>query len=156
MLPPENAIHTHTASIDIEASPQAVYDLVSDITRMGEWSPEAVGGTWNEGATGTVGDWFVGDNRQGEREWSRNCEVAAADPGKDFTFVVDGVEKNCTWWSYEMAEIGSGTRLTENWWMVNKTPALAAADPEVYDARIVNTEFGMQQTLAAIKAAAEA
>ena len=155
MLPPDSAIHTHTASIDIAASPQEVYGMVSDITRMGEWSPEATGGSWTDGGTGAVGDWFVGDNQAGEREWSRDCQVAAADPGKDFTFVVGGVEANCTWWSYEMDEIEDGTRLTERWWMVNKTPAMAAAAPEVYDARIINTEFGMQQTLAAIKAAAE-
>lgn len=45
MKPAENAIHTSEASIDIAAPPEAVYAMVSDITRMGEWSPEAVGGT---------------------------------------------------------------------------------------------------------------
>jgi hypothetical protein len=28
------------ASIEIQTSPDAVYDLVSDLPRMGEWSPE--------------------------------------------------------------------------------------------------------------------
>jgi polyketide cyclase/dehydrase/lipid transport protein len=34
------------ASIEIHASPEAVYDLVSDLPRMGEWSPENIGGEW--------------------------------------------------------------------------------------------------------------
>jgi Polyketide cyclase / dehydrase and lipid transport len=34
------------ASIEINASPEAVYDLVSDLPRMGEWSPENIGGEW--------------------------------------------------------------------------------------------------------------
>ena len=155
MKPAENAIHTSEASIDIAAPPEAVYAMVSDITRMGEWSPEAVGGTWAEGSTGAVGDWFVGDNATPEREWSRDCQVAAATPGEDFTFVVGGIEENCTWWSYEMQPTEAGTQLTERWWMVNKTPAMAAASPEMYDARIAMTGPMMEQTLASLKAAAE-
>ena len=155
MRPTEDAIHTHEVSIDIAASPETVYGLVSDITRMGEWSPEAVGGTWNEGSTGAAGDWFTGDNRSGEREWSRECQVAAATPGEDFTFVVGGIDANCTWWSYEMQPTDQGTQLTERWWMVNKTPAMAAAPQDMYDARVAGTEASMQQTLEALKAAAE-
>jgi Polyketide cyclase / dehydrase and lipid transport len=37
------------ASIEIQASPEAVYDLVSDLPRMGEWSPENIGGEWQGG-----------------------------------------------------------------------------------------------------------
>ena len=38
------------ASIEIHASPEAVYALVSDLPRMGEWSPENIGGEWQNGA----------------------------------------------------------------------------------------------------------
>ena len=44
------------ASIEINASPEAVYDLVSDLPRMGEWSPENIGGEWQDGGSGKVGD----------------------------------------------------------------------------------------------------
>lgn len=155
MRPTADAIHTHEASIEIAASPEQLYDMVSDISRMGEWSPEAVGGRWIDGGSGEVGDWFVGENETPDRSWERECEVAAAEPGRDFTFVVGGVEANCTWWSYELEPSESGTRVTERWWMVNKTPAMAAAPQEVYDQRIAYTETMMQQTLAALKAAAE-
>src|SRR5262249_3904138 len=42
------------ASIEIQASPEAIYDLVSDLPRMGEWSPENIGGEWQGGGRGTV------------------------------------------------------------------------------------------------------
>ena len=56
MKAPTEAIHSQHASIEINASPETVYGMVSDITRMGEWSPEAVGGRWMDGGSGQVGD----------------------------------------------------------------------------------------------------
>lgn len=161
MQPPKERLAYHDASVYIEAAPLAVYQMVSDITRMGEWSPEAVGGNWLNGGTGQAGDWFEGYNRTPDREWTRECEVARAEPGRDFTFVVGGVEANCTWWSYEMAatgiDTGTGpsTMLTERWWIVNKTPAMAAATEEQFQARVAMTATMLQDTLAAIKKAAE-
>ena len=43
------------ATETIAADPGALYDLVSDLCRMGEWSPEATGGRWVGGATGRSG-----------------------------------------------------------------------------------------------------
>lgn len=155
MQPPNEVLAYQEASLTIGADPVAVYALVSDITRMGEWSPENVGGEWLDGGAGQVGDRFEGRTRTPEREWSRGCEVACAQPGRDFTFVVGGVQANCTWWSYEMTPAGIGTRLTERWWIVNKTPALAAASPEQFDARVDATEAMLTATLAALKVTAE-
>lgn len=59
---------TGQARIEIDASPQRVYELVSDITRMGEWSPECYRCEWLDGATtATVGARFRGHNRLGPR-----------------------------------------------------------------------------------------
>ena len=156
MKPAADAQFSNSVSIDIAAAPEAVYELVSAVDRMGEWSPEATGADWVDGGTGQKGDWFTGHNRTPEREWSRECEVACADVGSDFTFVVGGVEANCTWWSYEMEPVDGGTRLTEHWWFVNKTPAMAAATEEQVAARVAMTGPMMEQTIAAIKATAEA
>ncbi|MEM9610705.1 MAG: SRPBCC family protein [Actinomycetota bacterium] len=157
MRPGTDAIASHAVDIEIDAPPEQLYDMVSDITRMGEWSPESVGGRWLDGGTGRVGDWFVGANETPERSWERECEVAAAEQGRDFTFVVLGVEQNCTWWSYEFEPgAGGGTTVTERWWIVNKTPAMAAATPEQFAARAAHTETMMRDTLAALKRAAEA
>ena len=51
----------HQESIDVAAPPAAVYALVSDMPRMGEFSPETVGGRWADGATGSVGDSYFGE-----------------------------------------------------------------------------------------------
>ena len=40
------------AEIDIAAPPEAVWDLISDVTRMGDWSPECYRCTWLDGGTG--------------------------------------------------------------------------------------------------------
>ncbi len=156
MQAPADAIAVHEASVEIAASPEAVYALVSDLPRMGEWSPENQGGTWLDGGTGNVGDWFEGFNKSGEREWLRPVEVAVADPGKDFTIAVTGVEANCTWWSYEMEPSGAGTKLTERWWVVNLTEAMAAATEEQRQARFAATPAMLQTTVEGVKATAEA
>ncbi len=155
MQPSPEAIASEQASIDIAAPCDAVYALIADIERMGEWSPEAVGGTWLDGASASVGSRFEGHNRSGEREWSRMCEVVVADVGVDFTFVVGGIESNFTWWSYEMEPTTTGTLLTERWWMVNKSPAMAAATEEQFAERRAFTKTMLVDTLAALKAVAE-
>lgn len=155
MNPPDQVLASHEANIDIAASPESVYDLVSDLGRMGSWSPESVGGSWKDGGTGKVGDWFEGHNKSGEREWTRESEVAVAEPGVEFTFVVGGVEANCTWWSYQLAPSELGTSLTEKWWIVNKTPALQAMTDEQFQGRVGFTLGSIETTLTAIKAEAE-
>ena len=74
---------TNEAKIHIEASPDSVYAMVADITRMGEWSPENTGGKWLGGASGAaVGARFRGTNRAGIAVWATNVTVTAAEPGR--------------------------------------------------------------------------
>jgi hypothetical protein len=152
---PGDAIHTAEASIDVSASPEVLFDMVSDIVRMGEWSPEATGGHWLDGGSGEVGDWFMGDNTVDGRDWSRACQVAKADRGQDFTFVIGGFEANCTWWSYEFEPVDAGTRVTERWWMVNLTPGMQGASPEQRTQRVESTQPNIDRTLAQLKEVAE-
>lgn len=72
-----------TVSRRIAASPDLVWSLVSDVTRMGEWSPETERGVWLKGATGpTVGARFKGENQLGKKSWATVCEVVDAEPGR--------------------------------------------------------------------------
>ncbi|HBM56923.1 MAG TPA: SRPBCC family protein, partial [Acidimicrobiaceae bacterium] len=41
-----------SVSREMAAPPEEVWALVSDLTRMGEWSPEAKGGRWAGGVDG--------------------------------------------------------------------------------------------------------
>ena len=71
-------------SKDIAASPESIYALVSDLSRMGEWSTENIGGEWTNGEPGQVGSRFLGTNRIKTFEWSVPVEVTIADPGECF------------------------------------------------------------------------
>src|SRR4051812_37272251 len=100
----------------INAAPDRVYALVSDITRMGEWSPEATGGRWQRGATGpTVGARFRGSNRKGWRRWSTANTVTAADPGRRFAFRTTFGPLQVADWSYRIDPAGDGCTVTEEW-----------------------------------------
>jgi uncharacterized protein YndB with AHSA1/START domain len=105
-----------SVSREIAAPPQQVWELVSDITRMGEWSPESTGGTWIKGATGPeVGAKFKGTNEAGGKKWSTTCEVTECVPGERFAFAVTGGPFKVATWSYAFEPTGSGTQVTESW-----------------------------------------
>src|SRR3954467_10825181 len=98
------------ATTTIAADPMKVWALVSDLPRMGEWSPENTGGRWIGGATGpAIGAKFRGSNRKGFRRWSTTCMVTAADAGKRFTFEVTYGPVKISTWDYRFSENGNGT-----------------------------------------------
>lgn len=102
-------------ALKIAAQPEVVYDLVADVSRMGEWSPEATGAR-RASATPMVGDKFVGTNKRGLFSWSTQCTVRTADRGREFTFDVDFGPIAISRWSYEFAGDGDDTVVTETWW----------------------------------------
>lgn len=147
---------SHSESIRIEATPQAVYDLVSDITRTGEWSPICVGCTWDDGDGPHVGGRFTGHNRKPDREWSTTCEVVAAEPGREFAWVVNGLVR----WGYELEPDGPGTRLTETWHLSEAgrdffRERYGATGDEEIAIRAADARSGIPAGLAAIKRIAE-
>ena len=105
----------HSDHITIARPPDEVYAMVSDVTRMGEWSPVCKACWWDDGDSARVGAWFTGRNEQPERTWETRCEVIAADPGREFTFLVGGTESPFARWSYTFAAVDDGTELTESW-----------------------------------------
>lgn len=101
-----------TVERHIDASPEVIYDLVSDVSRMGEWSPETVRAEWIKGATrAEPGARFKGSNELGPNSWSTKPEVVAADRGRVFSFKVPG--RSGPTWSYEFHAEGGGTRVVE-------------------------------------------
>jgi len=144
-------------SADIAAPADKVWALVSDLPRMGEWSPENTGGRWVGGATGpAVGAKFRGTNRKGFRRWSTTCTVTAAEMGKRFTFEVTYGPVRISTWDYQFTQNGSATTVVEEWtdrrpaWMkVAGVPVMGVPD------RGEHNRQGMEHTLAQLKAAAE-
>src|SRR6476619_559667 len=89
-------------SISVAETPDELYALVSDVTRMGEWSPICRACWWDEGDGPRVGAWFTGRNELPERTWETRCQVVVADRGREFTFVVSATG---TRWSYRFRAV---------------------------------------------------
>ncbi len=145
-----------SASIEISAAPADVWALISDITRMGEWSPECVKAEWGEGSTGpAVGARYTGHNNAGGFEWSVPVVVSASVPGEVFAFIapedMDPAE-NRTVWTYSFAASPEGCTLTESF----HAPLLnVEGSPSNFEGRYEMLCAAVQQTLQSIKTAAE-
>lgn len=106
---------TAAGTIHIAATPEVIYDLVSDVTRMGEWSPECTKAEWLNGATGpSVGAKFRGRNRHGLMRWTTTPRIVVAEPGREFSFVApDILGYDTARWTYRFDPTASGTEVTE-------------------------------------------
>src|SRR5260221_8118437 len=77
------------AGIDIAAPPERVFGLITDVTRMGEWSPECYRCVWLDGATSAyVGARFRGYNKLGRYQWATTADIAALGESRLFVFTV--------------------------------------------------------------------
>jgi uncharacterized protein YndB with AHSA1/START domain len=95
-----------------------VWDLVSDVTRIGEFSPETFEAQWLGGASGPrAGARFRGHvrrNGRGPVYWT-TCTVTASEPGREFAFEVNGPRgSTVNTWRYRLEPSGSGTEVTES------------------------------------------
>jgi hypothetical protein len=145
-------------SIEVRATPEAAYDLVSDLPGMGALSPENAGGRWLGGASGPApGARFRGRNRNGIRRWSTGVTVEVADRGREFAFGVRSYRYiPVSRWRYTFLPTADGCTVTEAWqdrrpgWF--KLPAGVATG-------VLNRESAtgrsIEETLANIKAALE-
>lgn len=71
----------------VDAPPERVYALVSDVTRTPELSPEILSCTWLDGATGAaVGARFRARNSAGRLTWHNKPVVVAAEHATRFAF----------------------------------------------------------------------
>ena len=141
----------------IAASPEVVWALVSDLPRMGEWSPENTGGEWTKGATGPeVGAKFKGRNQAGSTTWSTVSTVTAAAPGERFAFSVAAGPFKIADWAFAIEPTAGGCRVTQSWidqrgWLMKTIGTKASG----VDDRAEFSRQSMEQTLAGVAAAAE-
>jgi hypothetical protein len=150
------ALH-ESDSLVVASQPKALYDMVADVTRMGEWSPVCRACWWDPGHGPRPGARFTGRNEWSDQTWETGSEVVVADHGREFAFVVS---ETGTRWGYEFSPVQGGTRVTESWDIPEPSLAVwreragADADAQVLD-RIERTHTEIVATLAAIKRAAE-
>jgi hypothetical protein len=147
-----------SVTVQMNASPTEVWDLVSDVTRIGEFSPETFEAEWLDGSTGPeVGAKFRGHvkrNGIGPVYWT-SCKVTSCVPERDFGFAVYAVGGRANNWRYQLEPKDGGTAVTESFrlephgWAKLYWAALGWA-------RGRTNERGMRQTLESIKAVVEA
>ena len=142
---------------EIDAPAEQVWAMVSDVTRMGEWSPENEGSTWLRGATGPQpGATFRGTNRNGKKKWKTVGAIVDMEPGRLFTFRITAVGFKVAEWRYVFETTPSGCQVTETWIDQRGRIAKALGKPvSGVDNRAAHNRAGMVQTLERLKSAAE-
>jgi len=146
-----------SVTVHMDAPPERVWELVSDVTRIGEFSPETFEAEWVDGATGpAVGAKFRGHvkrNGKGPIYWV-TCTVLVSDPGREFTFGTAGKTEPLNVWSYRLEPNGNGTDVTESFTLANKV-LLRVYWAVLGWARGPTNRNGMRTTLERIKAVVE-
>ena len=146
-----------SVTVHINATPDQVWDLVSDVTRIGEYSPETFEAEWLDGATGpAVGAKFRGHvkrNGKGPVYWTE-CVVTDCVPGSAFGFDVLTGGKALNHWAYAIEASGDGSDVTESFRLA-PTFALKAYWAVLGWARGKTNRRGMEATLEAIRAEVE-
>lgn len=147
--------NTLTATIDIDATPEQVWSIVSDLKRMGEWSPQCrkmrVSGPVGRGTK------TFNINRKGLLVWPTTSKVVTFEPNRKLAFRIN---ENRTVWSYELIVSDAGTTVTETREAPNGTTSVSRflidklmGGTEDFEREMVE---GMNATLARIKSEAEA
>jgi uncharacterized protein YndB with AHSA1/START domain len=142
------------AQIDIDAPVTKVWTLVSDLSRMPQWSSQCrlmkALGPLRQGTT------TINFNRRGRMFWPTTSVVTEVIPDKKIAF---RVPINRTIWSYELEPTETGTRLTESRHAENGTTAFSNMSVNALMGGVPSFERelveGMNATLSRIKAAAE-
>jgi uncharacterized protein YndB with AHSA1/START domain len=139
------------------APPSKVWELVSDVTRIGEYSPETFEAEWLDGADGpATGARFRGHvkrNGKGPIYWT-TCTVLTSVPEQEFTFGVGSSDKPLNTWSYRLVASGDGTDVTESFQLAD-TALLRFYWAVLGWARGRTNRNGMRTTLERIKAQVE-
>ena len=104
-------------TLHVDAPPEKVWGVVSDVTRMGEYSPEVFEAEWLDGATGpAVGARYRGHVRRNEKwpvYWT-TCKVTESVPGEVFEFAVVMRDRPVNTWRYDFRANNGGTDVTES------------------------------------------
>lgn len=146
-----------SVTVHMAAPPEKIWDLVSDVTKIGRYSPETFEGEWLDGATGpAVGARFRGHvkrNGVGPIYWT-SASVTACEPGRVFEFGVGKPGKALNTWRYELTPNGDGTDVTESFRLTDQLGLKIYWTLWGWSRGKVNRK-GMQATLERIKAEVE-
>ena len=145
-------------SVWMAAPPERVWALVSDVTRIGEFSPETFEAKWTRGSSGPeVGATFAGHvkrNGVGPIYWSP-CRVTRCVPNEVFEFVVGNDAVDLNNWGYRLVAQDGGTLVTE-YFRLESSIYLRVYWALLGPLRGRTNEKGMRTTLERMKTVVEA
>ena len=149
-----------TATVQIDARPDVVYALITDLPTLASLAEEAVAMEWRGGDAVRQGAVFAGHNQNGSKRWSTKCTVTDAEPGRVFAFDVRYTVIPIARWQYDITDLpgaDGGCQVTESTW--DRRPGwfrkLAPRATGVPDRAAANTEH-IRLTLQRLKERAEA
>lgn len=111
----------------VAASVRQVWEVISDVTRIGEWSHECHAARWLDGAGGpSPGVRFRGRNRAGWARWGRTCEIVTADPPSQLVWrtVATPLFPDSTQWRIQLEPMSDGQTLIRQSFTVLRAPWL--------------------------------
>jgi polyketide cyclase/dehydrase/lipid transport protein len=145
-----------SATVEVAATPDVVYRLITDLSVMAELAEETAALRWKGDGGPRPGAVFRGTNRNGWRRWTTTCKVTDADPGARFGFDVTHTAVPVSSWRYEITPTDDGCTVTEStwdrrpkWFDVLSRPATGVSD------RVATNGRNIEATLQRLKARAE-
>ena len=156
----QQVLDSDEVSIVVDAAPEAVYEVVADVTRMPDLSPEIVECRWLDGATvPAIGARFSARNKAARGpSWGNKPVITALEPGRTIAWARSEPMAGTVEWTYRFAPEGPGTRVTEGyrvtepitrlgWFIITR---MSPGD------RRATMRAGMEETLRRLKATVEA
>ncbi len=112
---------TGTVQADVPATPAQVWQVLTDVPRIGEWSHECHTAQWLDGADrAAVAARFRGTNKARFARWSRPCTIVVLDADRCFTYRTNGgVMRDATEWAFTLEPTDSGGRITQSYEIIS-------------------------------------
>lgn len=147
---------TLEATVEIAASPERVWSVISDLQRMGEWSPQCRKMIIRGGAV-TRGTTTININKKGLLVWPTTSKVVTFEPGRELRFRIN---ENRSLWSFTLEPTETGTKVVQRREAPKGTSKLSQTLIKYvlggHDAFDDDMVIGMNATLARVKNEVEA
>ena len=125
--PPRRVQMENEVTVTVDADVDDVWEVVRDVTRVGEWSHECVGATWlGDSSSAIPGARFRGRNRAGLLRWGRVCEIVSAEPYELVWITVPTtLYPDSSEWRITLEKVSGGTRILQQFRVVRAPKVLA-------------------------------
>lgn len=145
------------AEATVAAPPEKVWALLTDLSRMAQWSPELVRMVPLKPGGLRVGQWYLGVNRRKAVVWPTRSVLAVLEPGRSLAW---DTRSSGARWIWEISPDPAGTRVVHRRPVPHGVTVLSKVFAPLAlggsEQHADELEAGMQQTVDRLKAAAEA